>query len=127
MTWSVGLRRINRLQRIGNRISEILVEGLSCDAVHSKPCGDGGKGRISGVDYRRGKSYVNNPVQLQKLGYEVDELNRHAVVSDLPALGSHRQAVPALNHNPIVGHQKPPVGSGFNFSNVHPSKKRVES
>lgn len=104
---SIRFVSVGWLQRISDGVAKILVKVLGHGEVHSEAGSDGNNGFVSGIDNCGSKSYVHNAVYVPQLGYQVNELNRRPVVSDLPSFGAHGKNLAGLNDHFVATHNHP--------------------
>lgn len=103
---SIRRRFINWLHGVSDGISEKFVEVLRRHDVHSEAHRDGSYSVIPSIPDGGGKSYVDNAVVLPQLGYQIDEMNRHAVVTDINAIRAERKLATGLNDHLVFAHSK---------------------
>lgn len=123
MTHSIRLRLVNWLERIGNHVAKHFVQVLGRSKMHSQADGNLSNAFPVRVQYAGAKAYCNDPVSLAGLSYQINELNRLAIVPNLPSVGAHRKFV-ARSYDHLIAHQPLP----FPTPNILPSQtEAVES
>lgn len=124
MAHSIRLRFIDWLQRVGNHVTEKLVEKLCGPEVHPHAtCHIHDTFIFAAVNYPGAKGQVYDAVSLPGLQNQVHELGDLAIVANVQPLIANWEFAATPNHD-FLSHQPSPLGK--NYLNPTPSSAQQE-